>query len=411
MSDSDEWTTSEKKCENASQCIIHCCDAKEKLTSLQSLESWKVLVDAARIQNHHAVLHLAETVGKDEYPNTRYHRRCRSIFTHKKSLDQIEHRKAVAESSETEVTHVRRSVRDSVDGRCNILPRKCIFCHSEKFLKNSRTREKLSNCMQIRADITVRKVAKERNDTAVLAITADELIAKEACYHWSCYREYTRKKPLKLNCKAPQEESYEDENYVELWRSLNNLVENPDVVEFTKFKSMIHAPSGKKNLRRKIEQSTNDFHFVNVGKELLIYPNSLKMDNLVCVYYDTLKKVKQLEKMDINEKMVVKTARVIKDEIRAIDYRMPWPPKPPDLNVLNFVNPQHLDLFLSTLLLSDSNKMTDRISRLKLSFGQDLTYAGLSSELITRCFFIRYSIFGFSLELLRHLANLSFKVA
>ena len=39
MSDSDEWTTSEKKCENASQCIIHCCDAKEKLTSVQSLES------------------------------------------------------------------------------------------------------------------------------------------------------------------------------------------------------------------------------------------------------------------------------------------------------------------------------------------------------------------------------------
>ena len=159
---------------------------------------------------------------------------------------------------------------------CNILPRKCIFCHSGKFLKNSRTREKLSNCMKIRADITVRKVSKERNDIVPLAIPADELIAKAACYHWSCYREYTRKKPLKPNGKVPQDETNEDKNYVELRRSLNNLVENPDVVEFTKFKSMIHTRSGKKNLRRKIEQSTNDFNFVKVGKELLIYPNSLK---------------------------------------------------------------------------------------------------------------------------------------
>ena len=95
MSDSDEWTSSEKKYENASQGIIHFCDAKEKLTSEQSLESWKVLVDADRIRNHHAILHLAETVlGKDEYPNTLYHRRCRSIFTHNKSLDQIGHQKA-----------------------------------------------------------------------------------------------------------------------------------------------------------------------------------------------------------------------------------------------------------------------------------------------------------------------------
>ena len=58
------------------------------------------------------------------------------------------------------------------------------------------------------------------------------------------------------------------------------------------------------------------------------------------------------------------------------EYKMEWPPKADDLNVENFTLPTHLDSFLTNLLSPNTDVITDRVARLKLSFGQDLTYAG-----------------------------------
>ena len=33
-------------------CIIHCSDSNEALTTIPSLESWKKLLEAAKVQNH-----------------------------------------------------------------------------------------------------------------------------------------------------------------------------------------------------------------------------------------------------------------------------------------------------------------------------------------------------------------------
>ena len=53
---------------------------------------------------------------------------------------------------------------------------------------------------------------------------------------------------------------------------------------------------------------------------------------------------------------------------------MSWPPKTDELNMSNFINPPNLDQFLLTLLY-EGELETDRVSQLKSSFGQDLTYA------------------------------------
>ena len=73
-----------------------------------------------------------------------------------------------------------------------ILPHKCIFCDKEKYIKKYRTTEKhikkyrttekLSSCVQLRADDKIRQIAKNRNDSNIIAMTSDKLIAKEACY-------------------------------------------------------------------------------------------------------------------------------------------------------------------------------------------------------------------------------------
>ena len=46
--------------------------------------------------------------------------------------------------------------------------------------------------MHLKVDETVRKIATQKNDSKILAITKNDLISKEACYHFTCYRRYTR---------------------------------------------------------------------------------------------------------------------------------------------------------------------------------------------------------------------------
>ena len=56
-------------------------------------------------------------------------------------------------------------------------------------------REKLIQCIDLRADENIRKTALAKNDSKLLAIVSRDLVAAEACYHGTCYRGYTRPKP------------------------------------------------------------------------------------------------------------------------------------------------------------------------------------------------------------------------
>ena len=74
-------------------------------------------------------------------------------------------------------------------------------------MKESRPRDMLSSCMHIRAEDKIRKLATLRNDLTILTVTAEVLIAKEACYHITCYKdiddEFSEVFKLSLrNCKA-----------------------------------------------------------------------------------------------------------------------------------------------------------------------------------------------------------------
>ena len=136
--------------------------------------------------------------------------------------------------------------------------RSCIFCNKDKYLKGTRTREKLSDCSMITADDKVCAVALERNDTAVIAITSNELIAKEARYHATCYRSYT--KPVYT--PKPQTHSYDDLKYKEVWKFLSDLYDNPEVFPFKRLQELVAMPSEKKNLRRTIENKSDCYRFV-----------------------------------------------------------------------------------------------------------------------------------------------------
>ena len=119
------------------------------------------------------------------------------------------------------------------------------------------------------------------------------------------------------------------------------------------------------------------FRFLKVGKELRIYPSSLKIDDLILDYHETIQKINKLQNLVDVEKSIKHTALIFRKEIADISYKMQWPPRADDLKVERFTIPTHLDYFL-TNLLSSNEVITDRIACLKLSFSQDLICAGKS---------------------------------
>ena len=54
-------------------CIIHCANASDDLVSIQSMESWKTLLNAAAIRHHQAVLDVASNLPDGVSPNTNNH--------------------------------------------------------------------------------------------------------------------------------------------------------------------------------------------------------------------------------------------------------------------------------------------------------------------------------------------------
>ena len=98
VNDEKEWAPGPlKKTENNSteKYIINCSNSNENLIKLQSYESWEVLLDAAKIRQHQAVLEKASVVPENEVPDTLYHSRCRSIFTLKDTLKRIQEQEKV----------------------------------------------------------------------------------------------------------------------------------------------------------------------------------------------------------------------------------------------------------------------------------------------------------------------------
>ena len=161
------------------------------MVSLKDLESWKTLLNAAVIRNHEGILSIAKTLKEGEIPRISYHRKCRSIFTLKRDLKKLS--QSVIQVEEQEDTSSRRSsIRQPVTTQSRVFERICVFCEKAKYLKGTKTREALIQCVDLRADSTIRRAAVGKNDPRILAIVTRELVAAEACYHKSCYRDYTR---------------------------------------------------------------------------------------------------------------------------------------------------------------------------------------------------------------------------
>ena len=301
------------------------------------------------------------------------------------------------EKDEIQNTIASYTTRDSDDetsisrprrGHGNILlPKECLFCKKEKRTK-SKTREPLALCIDIRAEKSIKSAATKKGDFIILGIP--DLIASEAHYHKTCYKQY-----IKVNYENEKEKNTpsikeaEKMAYRKIVEFCVKLQLNPDVIPLSFLNNMMEnsfaetndkmSYSAKKNLRRKIENEVDEVKFLNVDGTLYCYPKNITIEHLVEMLVrsrNELQNMKDLYIKDtVDDENLVKSVNLAKKEIKELKDTMPWPPQPTDLVPEKLQIPHTLDLFFTTLLQNEQGILQPKGETLKMSFSQDIIYA------------------------------------
>ena len=132
-------------------------------------------------------------------------------------------------------------------------------------------------CTDLRAGRTLKMAALKKTDGKMMIACSDELVAKEAYYHMTCYQSFIRDI---LNNKNSESEHCSDKStaFEKVATFLSHQIKNPQVVELTKLASILEIQlleeevesetvikSAKNNLKRKIETEFTAINVVQIG--------------------------------------------------------------------------------------------------------------------------------------------------
>lgn len=381
------------------KCILHKhsikIDKSEKLVELQNYESWLTLLEAAKVRNYAPVLELCTTLSGNEFPNIAYHRKCRSLFTMKKDLDSLKRKAIVIENEECSSS--KRPKRNDAASH-TLFEKECLFCGKPKLLKGTCSRERLIQATQLRVDETLRKCANARGDTKLIALTCRDIVAAEAHYHKSCYRDYTRPAYAYASKQidAPEENlqhysKIECDSYDDLITFIrSSIIPNKQIVTLVTLTDKLQSimiskgiaelkDSTRKHVKRNLLKhlgSSLKIYSDNTGK-LLVVPNSVTLETVVKENHSLKDELKRWRSRSNIDNIIDLASSHLRKKIKEDDVESPWPCHPSDVDPQSFHVPDYLQRFFVGLLTGDASKEnhSQRVNRLTQSFSQDLIYA------------------------------------
>ena len=393
----DEAEVPAKKAKiDAQTCIVCSKDSSNnELTKPQDEQSWVTLQQAAKRRQFEPILNFVHDKPTG-IPDVYYHTKCRNEFIHKKSLERLSKEQTCVNVA---VTSKRRlSSRDVSATSSRVYDKMCVFCERQtKYVKGTRTRETLIVAMELRVDQTIRDVAMKRQDEKILAVTSRDIVAAEAYYHRSCYKDYTR--PEK--CTTINDEGEDDYSATEKFSLnmlftliLSDIFSNPRVISLTELCSKLVSffqqhgidqvnQSTKNHLRRSLETEFGDsLHFFTIGRRVYIRPDNLMPESIFAEYVTLKEKLDAYDKDQTHKSLVERVAIYLRDQIKQSISKQPWPPHPDELNAHYFSPPASLVQFLNALL-SERQDPSARVNRLTWSFAQDIVSAVTRGEVLT----------------------------
>ena len=373
MNEMDEACCSKNK-EAKDTCLT--CDLghqSSKMTHLKDVQVWQTILSAAKIRNYVKILKMESG---DEVPqNQFYNSECRKKFCHKKSLERIK-QTSQGKSEVYQVLCETRSTRSS--GRCltqnsNTYSNDCIFCDKKvKYLRGGYRKDKLVRASDLRADKTLRQIATSRCDSKLLQVTANDIVAKEAHYHRTCYRMYTQTSERNAsNCDesdGPSDKIYECASakaHKDVFDHIRSELFGKEGVTIlalcdlmkrlcTKIKEYgteLHE-STRSNFRRALENEFgSSIAFVKAENgRVFIMDKSIDADKLAQELLKSRNEFSIHMKTCKEKKQYRNTALYFRNLIQSIKFDKPWPPLPEELDENYIPIPHELLDFLHTLL-------------------------------------------------------------
>ena len=214
-------------------------------------------------------------------------------------------------------------------------------------------------------------IATERHDAKLIALTSDELVAKEARYHPSCYMAYTKSvKPLTRQNDTFKIDALRS-TIDELLASCEGHITFIDGAKKTCLKkSDVKTKNVTKNLRRIIERNCSDVQFLIVN-EKVICPNTITMEEILSLFFKKQKKMEQLK----NVENTYSSAVASRKELEEYTYNTSWLPSCDELDMDCFPVSPSLQKFLSLVICNDAAPNNDKTERIISSLSQDLFYS------------------------------------
>lgn len=233
----------------------------------------------------------------------------------------------------------------------------CIFCEKgNKYIKKLKSREPLIQASELRADEKVRAMATLKMDNKILAVTSRELIAAEAHYHKTYYRDYTREYYTQPRNKSATVEDgdrtyvdVEDDAYQMLFANIrDDLFPNSRVLTMVELTANLVLymkahdveevqASTKKHIRRKLQGEFGEslLIFPDDNGKLLVIPDNLKITTLAAKRIRMKGELNSLKEGNSDPLQLIRKAAVymrsklMKSQAQA---NLGWPLQPQELD-------------------------------------------------------------------------------
>lgn len=383
------------------RCIIHCCNTKASSPISPITEkSFRKITEACNIRkkqesDFETYGHIIKDI-PDEYLSHvhGYHRLCYQKFT---NVSKLLKREATTETDSLSHHHLKRRRVSGYSGV--LLPSdECLFCGKLR-KKRKGKEETLTRCETTSASNLIKEKALTIPDYDIQAKVNDiDLVAREACYHRSCYKLFTQEDE-RNSTQARGDEDAKDRNishaaafeYISDYIT-ESIINNSNVERLGMLKEKYLLFMQQKNpehynpnyktdkLKDKIQRRFGDkvkFWQPNYRTEL-IYSTHIQSGQAVEVAFQTA--ASESRRLEESAMFLQRTIIAAYREAR----ELPWPPPPGnELNEWEFP-PEHLSNFLSVLLVG---KRMDALSadntRRVLSIGRDIIYAVTKGKWMT----------------------------
>lgn len=377
---------SSHSCQNTKTCIIHYEQNKQDL-EVRSLSqhSFKKIHEVADFRrkartNEIDIDHLPETLNDELHG---YHRWCYQQFTNISYLKRkfVNDNSLCSSDQPTKTKCKRRSLNQS--SASALFPSdKCIFCDKET-IKHKGVKQCLVKCVTKTAEESIKRSAEITNDFEMLSRVRDvDLVAREAHYHSSCRKAYTRPPGSrgKIDPKADATSEHHKETFNFISEHIERNVITGYVVESMtmlrerylsfmqeKFPESYNSDYKTCKLKAKIERRFGEkIKFWQTPKGELIYSANIATGQALESAFALALSA---------ERQVQESAMIIRRQILDLhrtSQDLPWPPPVTSLQVHETDMPSLLVTFLSYLTSGNQSSLSARARRFVSSCSQDI---------------------------------------